>query len=78
MWLSRVYGGCRKKKKSQTQSRKKNWKQVSQLDNRKTIERINKTKVGFVRRLIKLNFSQTDHENKTKQNKKRGRFKLLK
>ena len=51
--------------------------EISQVDNRKTIERINKTKVGFVRRLIKLeNFSQTDHENK--QKKKRGRFKLLK
>lgn len=53
--------------------------QTSQIDNRKTIERINKTKVGFVRRLIKLeNFSQTDHENKKKKKKKRGRFKLLK
>lgn len=52
--------------------------EISQVDNRKTIERINKTKVGFVRRLIKLeNFSQTDHENKQKK-KKRGRFKLLK
>ena len=42
--------------------------ETSQIDNRKTIERINKTKVGFVRRLIKLeNFSQTDHENKKKK-----------
>ena len=36
--------------------------ETSQIDNRKIIERINKTKVGFVRILIKLeNFSQTDH-----------------
>ena len=45
--------------------------ETSQIDNRKTIERINKTKVGFVRRLIKLeNFSQTDHENKKKKKRK--------
>lgn len=46
--------------------------EISQVDNRKTIERINKTKVGFVRRLIKLeNFSQTDHENKQKKKKRK-------
>lgn len=65
-----------KEKEKSDSEQKEGRLEISQVDNRKTIERINKTKVGFVRRLIKLeNFSQTDHENKTK---KRGRFKLLK
>lgn len=59
-----------KEKEKSNSEQKEGRLEISQVDNRKTIERINKTKVGFVRRLIKLeNFSQTDHENKTKQKK---------
>lgn len=46
--------------------------EISQLDNRKTIERINKTKVGFVRRLIKLK-TLAKLTMKTKQNKQKKR-----
>ena len=53
-------------------SRQEYWSGVPSPSLRKTIERINKTKIGFVRRLIiKLeNFSQTDHENKKKKKRK--------
>lgn len=68
-----------KEKEKSDSEQKEGRLEISQVDNRKTIERINKTKVGFVRRLIKLeNFSQTDHENKTKQNKKKRKIQITK